>query len=188
MDAPSVRRVALGHGICPYYLGQDLQRWADVLVGDVHHLFDPNGQIWALSRALEWRLVALVDEAHNLVDRARDMHSASLSLATLHAAMARAPKALQPRLEAVAAELWRITRPGGQVIIAFSNRMFFTKAPLIWADSGDQEHLDYVAKVLTAQGWPSPERIAETTHAAGLAGLFGAKGDPFFAVIATKPA
>ena len=88
--------------------------------------------------------------------------------------------------EAVAAELWRITRPGGQVIIAFSNRMFFTKAPLIWADSGDQEHLDYVAKVLTAQGWPSPERIAESTQAAGLAGLFGAKGDPFFAVIATK--
>jgi DNA excision repair protein ERCC-2 len=105
MDAPAVRRIGLTHGICPYYLGQDLQRWADVLVGDVHHLFDPNGQIWALSRALEWRLVALVDEAHNLVDRARDMHSASLSLATLHAAMARAPKALQPRLEAVAAEL-----------------------------------------------------------------------------------
>jgi SAM-dependent methyltransferase len=35
--------------------------------------------------------------------------------------------------EAVAAELLRITRPGGQLIVAFSNRMFFTKAPQIWA-------------------------------------------------------
>ena len=29
------RPVALRHGICPYYLGQELMRWADVLVGDV---------------------------------------------------------------------------------------------------------------------------------------------------------
>jgi SAM-dependent methyltransferase len=90
--------------------------------------------------------------------------------------------------EAVAAELLRITRPGGQLIVAFSNRMFFTKAPQVWADGGDREHLAYVAEVLTAQGWPAPRLIAESTRAAGLAGLVGAKGDPFFAVIATKPA
>jgi len=89
--------------------------------------------------------------------------------------------------EAVAAELWRITRPGGQLIVAFSNRMFFTKAPLIWSDSGDREHLSYVGEVLMAQGWPKPTVIAESTRALGLAGMFGAKGDPFFAVIATKP-
>ena len=90
--------------------------------------------------------------------------------------------------EAVAAELWRITRPGGQLIVAFSNRMFFTKAPLIWADSGDREHLSYVGEVLQAQGWPTPAVIAESTRASGMAGLLGAKGDPFFAVIASKPA
>jgi len=33
--------------------------------------------------------------------------------------------------EAVSAELLRIMRPGGQLIVAFSNRMFFTKAPQI---------------------------------------------------------
>ncbi|MFM7464948.1 MAG: SAM-dependent methyltransferase, partial [Cyanobium sp.] len=41
--------------------------------------------------------------------------------------------------------------------------------------------------VLMAQGWPKPAVIAESTRAAGVAGLFGAKGDPFFAVIASKP-
>ncbi|MBM5817561.1 MAG: class I SAM-dependent methyltransferase [Cyanobacteria bacterium K_Offshore_surface_m2_239] len=90
--------------------------------------------------------------------------------------------------EAVAAELLRITRPGGQLIVAFSNRMFYTKAPQIWADGGDRDHLAYVTEVLIAQGWPTPTVIAETTRAAGWTGLVGAKGDPFFAVIATKPA
>lgn len=89
--------------------------------------------------------------------------------------------------EAVAAELLRVTRPGGQLIVAFSNRMFFTKAPQIWADGSDRDHLSYVAEVLIAQGWPRPTLIAEQTRAPGLPGLIGAKGDPFFAVIATRP-
>jgi SAM-dependent methyltransferase len=89
--------------------------------------------------------------------------------------------------EAMAAELLRVTRPGGQLIVAFSNRMFFTKAPQVWADGSDRDHLAYVAEVLIAQGWPTPTLIAEQTRALGLPGLIGAKGDPFFAVIATKP-
>jgi len=89
--------------------------------------------------------------------------------------------------EAVAAELLRVLRPGGQLIVAFSNRMFFTKAPQVWTDGGDRDHLAVVAKVLMAQGWPRPELVAEATPAAGPLGWIGAKGDPFFAVIAGKP-
>ena len=89
--------------------------------------------------------------------------------------------------ETIAAELWRITRPRGQVIVAFSNRMFFTKAPQIWTDGDDRDPLSYVAKVLMAQGWPKPELVAEQTRGEGVMGLFGGNGDPFFAVIATKP-
>ena len=89
--------------------------------------------------------------------------------------------------EAVAAELLRITRPRGQVICAFSNRMFFTKAPQIWTDGADGDHLRYVAEVMMAQGWPRPELVAEQTQQSGPLGWVGAKGDPFFAVIATKP-
>jgi hypothetical protein len=61
------------HGICPYYLGQELVRWVDVLVGDVNHLFDSQGLLRGLSQALDWKLAVLVDEAHNLVQRARRM-------------------------------------------------------------------------------------------------------------------
>ena len=89
--------------------------------------------------------------------------------------------------EAVAAELLRVLRPAGQLIVAFSNRMFFTKAPQVWTDGGDRDHLAVVAQVLMPQGWPRPELIAEATRAPGPLGWIGARGDPFFAVIATKP-
>jgi DNA excision repair protein ERCC-2 len=78
LDAAAQRRIALRHGICPYYLGQELVRWADVLVGDVHHLFDASGLLWGLMQALDWKLAVLVDEAHNLVERARRMYSTEL--------------------------------------------------------------------------------------------------------------
>jgi len=89
--------------------------------------------------------------------------------------------------EAIAAELLRITRPGGDLIVAFSNRMFFQKAPQVWTDGGDRDHLNYVARVLIAQGWPTPVILAEATRAEGALGWIGAKGDPFFAVIASQP-
>ena len=90
--------------------------------------------------------------------------------------------------EAIAAELLRITRPAGQVIVAFSNRMFFTKAPQIWTDGSDRDHLAYVAEVLTAQGWSIDRVIAEDTRAEGPLGWLGGKGDPLLAVIAIKNA
>lgn len=89
--------------------------------------------------------------------------------------------------EAVASELLRVTRPGGQLIVSFSNRMFFTKAPQVWADGSDRDHLTIVAEVLMAQGWPRPELLAEQTRARGWKGLVGGQGDPFFSVIASKP-
>jgi Rad3-related DNA helicase len=101
LDAAAQRDIALRHGICPYYLGQELVRWADVLVGDVHHLFDGNGLLWGLMQALDWKLAVLVDEAHNLVDRARRMYSAELRLSQLRAAAQSAPGAVQGALDAL---------------------------------------------------------------------------------------
>ena len=88
--------------------------------------------------------------------------------------------------EAVSAELLRVVRPRGEVIVAFSNRMFFQKAPQIWTEGGDRDHLATVAKVLLAQGWSKPQLLAEDTPAPGVLGWIGGKGDPFFAVIAAK--
>lgn len=98
LDAAAQRQVALRHGICPYYLGQELVRWSDVLVGDVHHFFDSNGQLWGLMQTLEWKLAVLVDEAHNLVERARQMYTAELRLSDITAAAQSAPASLRSSL------------------------------------------------------------------------------------------
>ncbi|MDN3554365.1 ATP-dependent DNA helicase [Halomonas maura] len=94
LDRASLREVALDHRICPYYLGQELARWCDVLVGDVNHYFDASALIHGLARADGTRLGLLVDEAHNLVERARGMYSAELDQRRLNRLRKAAPPAL----------------------------------------------------------------------------------------------
>ena len=77
-DQVRVRGLAREHGICPYYLGQELARWSDVVVGDVNYYFDSSALLHALRQANDWRVVVLVDEAHNLIERGRAMYSAAL--------------------------------------------------------------------------------------------------------------
>jgi DNA excision repair protein ERCC-2 len=101
LDAATQRQVALRHGICPYYLGQELLRWADVVVGDVNHLFDGSGLLWGLMQALDWKLAVLVDEAHNLVERARRMYSAPMRISQIRAAAQTAPGAVRGALDAL---------------------------------------------------------------------------------------
>ena len=63
---------------CPYALSMDIAPWMDVVIGDYNHLFDPRSRLGFLGEEACEAFV-LVDEAHNLVDRSREMFSASLS-------------------------------------------------------------------------------------------------------------
>jgi len=96
-----VRRTALDHQVCPYYLGQELTRWADVVIGDYNHYFDASALFYALALANDWRVGVLVDEAHNLLERGRQMYSVELTPVQFHAARAGAPKSLQTVLRRV---------------------------------------------------------------------------------------
>ena len=99
LDAASLRRVALAHAVCPYYLGQEMARWADVVVGDYNHYFDPYAALHGLAVANRWRVGVLVDEAHNLVERARAMYSAELDPRALQNARRSAPASLKKPLD-----------------------------------------------------------------------------------------
>jgi len=78
-----------------------MQRWADVVVGDVNHWFDLNAQAWSLAQAEGWRVQLLLDEAHNLAERARGMYSAELDPQRFGAWRAQAPRALKATMDAV---------------------------------------------------------------------------------------
>ncbi len=93
--APSPARIS----VCPYYLGQELARWADIVVGDFNHYFDSNAILFGLAAAHEWRVAVLVDEAHNLLERGRAMYSARLARSTLQALRRSAPPVLSRPME-----------------------------------------------------------------------------------------
>ncbi len=95
LDKNATRAVALKHNICPYYLSQDLLHWSDVVVGDYNYYFDVNAMLYAQAQAGQWRVSVLVDEAHNLVERARKMYTATLDPAHLAAARQAAPPAIR---------------------------------------------------------------------------------------------
>ncbi|UUX96412.1 ATP-dependent DNA helicase [Aquabacterium sp. J223] len=117
-DRPSLRALALAHEVCPYHLSHELARWADVVVGDYHHWFDGHALLHALAQQQGWRIGLLVDEAHNLVERARGMYSAMLDPATLGAARRQATGPVRRSLSRLAATLKAVQRaadaaPGG---------------------------------------------------------------------------
>ena len=94
-----VRKIALAHQICPYYLSQELVRWSDVVIGDYNYYFDTSAMLYALTFANQWQIAVLVDEAHNLIERGRKMYSAELEQRNLRALRHTAPESLRPVLD-----------------------------------------------------------------------------------------
>ncbi|APW38315.1 ATP-dependent DNA helicase [Rhodoferax koreense] len=99
LDKATLRDTALAHRVCPYYLGQELARWSDVVVGDYNYYFDTSALLHGLAQANQWRVSLLVDEAHNLLERGRKMYSASLDQADLKRLRQSAPPALKKSLD-----------------------------------------------------------------------------------------
>lgn len=79
----AVMSLADRHHLCPAELALDLVPWADVIIGDYNYAFDPAASLRQCFEDEQGRYVFLVDEAHNLVDRARDMFSATMSSSSM---------------------------------------------------------------------------------------------------------
>ena len=99
LDKAALREVALMHHVCPYYLSQEMVRWSDVVVGDYNYFFDTSALLYSMTISYQWRVGVLVDEAHNMLERARSMYTATLEQARLRALHASAPKAVKNALE-----------------------------------------------------------------------------------------
>ena len=65
--------------VCPFELSLDLAVWVDTLICDYNYVFDPNVSLKRFfSDGVREDYLFLIDEAHNLVERGREMYSASL--------------------------------------------------------------------------------------------------------------
>lgn len=86
-----IRAAAKKWQVCPYELALDLSELCEVVICDYNYLFSPSVYLRryfteGIPHTEGHRYIFLVDEAHNLPDRARDMYSGSLSLAEIMAA------------------------------------------------------------------------------------------------------
>ncbi|RZL90136.1 MAG: ATP-dependent DNA helicase [Variovorax sp.] len=118
LDRAELRRIALAHQVCPYFLAQELVRWCDVIVGDYNYYFDGSAFLYALMKEEEWRVAVLVDEAHNLLDRARGMYSAELDGETIDGVRPGAPPIVKRALGALQREWQLLQRDQGAAYCA----------------------------------------------------------------------
>ena len=111
-----ILQIAKRMEICPYELSLDLSEYCDVIICDYNYAFDPAVYLRRYFSpdsvgGETGRYVFLVDEAHNLADRAREMYSATVKRSEVErvAEMAQSvDRELSRELEAILSHMNRL--------------------------------------------------------------------------------
>jgi DNA excision repair protein ERCC-2 len=75
---PAIEAVARSHRVCPFEFSLELSHWADCIICDYNYAFDPRVFLRRFFQENNNDYTFLIDEAHNLVDRSREMFSAEI--------------------------------------------------------------------------------------------------------------
>ncbi|SKC84743.1 ATP-dependent DNA helicase [Maledivibacter halophilus] len=73
-----IEKYSRKHNVCPFEFSLDLAIWADCVICDFNYVFDPRVYLRRFFEFNSNDYTFLIDEAHNLVDRSREMFSATL--------------------------------------------------------------------------------------------------------------
>lgn len=75
----TVEKHAKKYMVCPFEMALDISLWVDAVICDYNYVFDPNAHLKRFfSEGGEGNYLFLIDEAHNLVERGREMYSAEI--------------------------------------------------------------------------------------------------------------
>ncbi|NJP39469.1 ATP-dependent DNA helicase [Oscillospiraceae bacterium HV4-5-C5C] len=103
IDPALCRELGQKHQVCPFELQLDLATYCDVIIGDYNYVFDPRVRLERFfGSGCQQHHALLVDEAHNLAERALDMYSAVFEEETLLQAAASLQQFLPQALPALA--------------------------------------------------------------------------------------
>jgi len=103
---PLIEELAREYEVCPFEFSLDLALWVDCIICDYNYAFDPRVYLRRFFDFATEAYVFLIDEAHNLPDRARSMYSAELDKSTVLALR----RALKDPLPALAKKLSAINQ------------------------------------------------------------------------------
>lgn len=79
IDRKSIEEQAQRYMVCPFELSLDISIWTDAVICDYNYAFDPTAHLKRFfSEGSGGNYIFLIDEAHNLVERGREMYSAQL--------------------------------------------------------------------------------------------------------------
>ena len=79
MTRDILQEQAIKWQVCPFELSLDVSTWVDTVICDYNYAFDPRAHLKRFFyEGAKEDYIFLVDEAHNLVERARTMYSASI--------------------------------------------------------------------------------------------------------------
>ncbi len=73
-----IAALALDFSLCPFELSLEMSLWADCIICDINYVFDPRVYLRRYFMTNSEDYTFLIDEAHNLVDRSRDMYSSQI--------------------------------------------------------------------------------------------------------------
>lgn len=105
-----IEALARQFDVCPYQLALDLLPWVDLVIADLHYVYSLTATLGAQMQLDGRRWSVLLDEAHNLPERARRMYRASLAKADLMALRRQAPQRLGSALDRINRALLALQR------------------------------------------------------------------------------
>ncbi|MHC1694839.1 MAG: ATP-dependent DNA helicase [Eubacteriales bacterium] len=116
MTREAVEEYARRHTVCPFELSLDMSLWSECIIGDYNYVFDPRVYLRRFFGDFPGNYTFLVDEAHNLVDRAREMFSCEVKKTLFHSLYKQADKksALRSALSAVNKAFIKIRQDCGE--------------------------------------------------------------------------
>ncbi|RUT43848.1 ATP-dependent DNA helicase [Paenibacillus anaericanus] len=79
MSRGVIEEYARKHRVCPFEFSLDVSYASDAIICDYNYIFDPRISLKRMFAEQKNQTALLVDEAHNLVDRAREMFSSTLN-------------------------------------------------------------------------------------------------------------
>lgn len=80
IDRNTIAEYAKKHMVCPFEFSLDISYWCDGIICDYNYVFDPNAYLRRyFGDGNKGNYIFLIDEAHNLVERGREMYSATIT-------------------------------------------------------------------------------------------------------------